>query len=108
MPKPARDKHGEDRATGCFTPAANSPFFWSPPPQAPGPPPLSKAEDALMDAAIEGKVKEAELLLQEHGPSLLTSEAGGGITSTAVLYAARGGHLDFCELLLRVGGESVL
>jgi len=73
-----------------------------------GPPPMSEAEKDLMAAVCGGDLQKAEELLTEHGPSLLSGHGGGGITTTAILYAAQSGNKEMCDLLVARGGPEVL
>jgi hypothetical protein len=68
---------------------------------------MSEAEQGLMGAVFGQDVKQARLLLCEHGPSLLSGHGGGGITSTAILYAAEAGHAEMCDLIVAHGGVEV-
>merc|ERR1739848_263245 len=58
----------------------------------PDPRPMSEAEHDLMRAVCGQDVQKAKELLRAHGPSLLSGRGGGGVTSTAILYAAESGQ----------------
>lgn len=74
----------------------------------PGPPPMSEAERDLMRAIYELDAKKARKLLCQHGGDLLSGHGAGGVTSTAILYAAEAGNEELCELLVAHGGAQVL
>jgi len=109
-----RDQGPSEEVNGSepcyFKPASFNSFFPSAAlPEKPlGPPPLSEAENQLMHAVASCDVPSIERLLQTHGPKLLSGAGGGGITSTAILYAARAGDREICETLVRLGGPEVL
>lgn len=121
----AEAEHAADTATGHDTQeaheASSSQCYFKPDPYGPfrdhnenvpekpaGPPPLSDAEKDLMGAVCGGDLEKAEALLSEHGPSLLSGHGGGGITTTAILYAAQAGNKEMCDLLVAYGGVQVL
>jgi hypothetical protein len=119
-PEPATDTSaGQETQETQEGPSSSSQCYFKPDPMGPfrdmkvpekpaGPPPLSDAEKDLMSAVCGGDLQKAEALLTEHGPPLLSGHGGGGITTTAILYAAQSGNKAMCDLLVAMGGPQVL
>lgn len=61
---------------------------------------MRKEEVELMAAVTDGDVRRVQEVFQRC-PTVLSIDSCGGITSTALLYAARGGHEEVCTVLLQ-------
>jgi len=70
--------------------------------------PLSDTEKEFMAAVMSGDLNTVEELLCKHGPPLLEGHGGGGVTATAILYAARAGNQDICDVMVDKGGVQIL
>jgi hypothetical protein len=70
-------------------------------------PQMSVAEKDFMAAVMTGNIESVRELLCKHGPPLLMGH-GGGITTTAILYAAQAGNQDICDAIVDHGGVQVL
>merc|ERR1712224_200624 len=71
-------------------------------------PQMSAAEKDFMAAVMSDDLKSVTELLHKHGPPLLMGEGVGSITKTAILYAARAGNQNMCDVIIDCGGVQVL